>query len=48
VRTALEALEAGVSRVRITDLDGVTSGGGTVFVASPAAGLPPDSTALPV
>jgi len=34
VRTALEALEAGVQRVRITDLDGVGTGGGTVFTAS--------------
>lgn len=33
VRTALEALDAGVSKVRITDLDGVVSGGGTVFGA---------------
>ncbi|MCS6848812.1 MAG: acetylglutamate kinase [Anaerolineae bacterium] len=35
VRTALEALDAGVRRVRITDLAGLASGGGTVF-ASPA------------
>ncbi len=34
VRTALEALDAGVSKVRITDLDGVMGGGGTVFVTS--------------
>jgi acetylglutamate kinase len=33
VRTALEALDAGVSRVRITDLNGVTNNSGTVFVA---------------
>jgi acetylglutamate kinase len=33
VRTALEALDAGVNKVRITDLDGVTSNSGTVFVA---------------
>ena len=32
VRTALEVLDAGVSKVRITDLDGVMRGGGTVFV----------------
>jgi acetylglutamate kinase len=32
VRTALEALDAGVSRVRITNLDGVTDNSGTVFV----------------
>ena len=31
VRTALEALDAGVSKVRITNLDGVTSNSGTVF-----------------
>lgn len=31
VRTALEALDAGVARVRITNLDGVANGGGTVF-----------------
>jgi len=31
VRTALEALNAGVGRVRITNLDGVASNGGTVF-----------------
>lgn len=32
VRTALEALDAGVSRVRITNLDGVADNAGTVFV----------------
>jgi acetylglutamate kinase len=31
VRTALEALDAGVKRVRITNLDGLTQGSGTVF-----------------
>ncbi len=35
VRTALEALDAGVSKVRITDLDGVVSGNGTIFVRNP-------------
>jgi acetylglutamate kinase len=35
VRTAPEALEAGVSRVRITNLDGLASGGGTVFSLVP-------------
>lgn len=34
VRTALEALEAGVRRVRITDLAGLIGRGGTVFVRS--------------
>jgi len=34
VRTALEALDAGVRRVRITDLAGLAGGGGTVFVRS--------------
>jgi acetylglutamate kinase len=32
VRTALEALDAGVQRVRITNLDGLASGSGTVFI----------------
>jgi len=32
VRSALETLASGVSRVRITDLDGVVSGAGTTFV----------------
>jgi len=32
VRTALEALDAGVGRVRITNLDGVANNAGTVFV----------------
>jgi acetylglutamate kinase len=31
VRTCLEALTAGLSRVRITNLDGLESEGGTVF-----------------
>ena len=31
VRTALEALDAGVSRVRITNLDGIAGNAGTVF-----------------
>lgn len=34
VCTALEALDAGVRRVRITDLAGLAGGGGTVFVRS--------------
>jgi acetylglutamate kinase len=33
VRTALEALDAGVSKVRITNLDGLLAGSGTVFVS---------------
>jgi acetylglutamate kinase len=32
VRTALEALEAGVATVRITDLDGIVENSGTLFV----------------
>ncbi len=32
VRSALETLGSGVSRVRITDIDGVVSGAGTTFV----------------
>lgn len=32
VHTALEALDAGVSRVRITNLDGIADNAGTVFV----------------
>jgi acetylglutamate kinase len=31
VRTCLEALAAGVRRVRITNIDGLDSGGGTIF-----------------
>lgn len=31
VRSALQALEAGVARVRITNLDGLCAGGGTCF-----------------
>jgi acetylglutamate kinase len=33
VRSALSALERGVPRVRITNLEGLTSGGGTCFLA---------------
>jgi acetylglutamate kinase len=34
VRTCLEALQAGVRRVRITNLEGLRTGGGTIFVTS--------------
>lgn len=42
VKTCLEALAAGVSRVRITNLAGVNAGTGTVFV-HPAQGAPGDA-----
>lgn len=38
VRTCLEALEAGVNRVRITNLAGISAGSGTVFVRPPSLG----------
>ena len=34
VRTALEALDAGVSKVRITNLDGLLTNSGTVFTCN--------------
>ena len=34
VRSALSALDRGVSRVRITDLEGLAAGGGTCFLAA--------------
>ena len=37
VRTALEALDAGVSRVRITNLAGLRSNSGTVFARNPTS-----------
>ena len=37
VRTALEALERGVPRVRIVNLAGLKGGGGTVFLSEPAS-----------
>jgi acetylglutamate kinase len=35
VRTALEALDAGVSKVRITNLAGLMDNSGTVFTRNP-------------
>lgn len=35
VRTALEALDAGVSKVRITNLNGLMNNSGTVFIRNP-------------